>query len=68
MCQYLHLPVAEGKRDRTQLLRCLPLALMFILTQISRSRRVLMHCNQGQDRSVGVAVAAVALFLCVGMR
>jgi protein-tyrosine phosphatase len=64
--EYLHLPVAEGKRDRTKLIQALPLALVFILTQIARGRRVLIHCNQGQDRSVGVATAAIALFCIWG--
>jgi tRNA A64-2'-O-ribosylphosphate transferase len=57
---YLQLPVAEGKRDRHRLDALLPSALRFVYAQIRLGRKVLIHCAQGRDRSVGVAVAVLA--------
>ncbi|CAJ1966154.1 unnamed protein product [Cylindrotheca closterium] len=61
-CFYLQLVVAEGKRDKTQLERLLPLGLAFLLHHMRQGRRTLVHCAQGKDRSVAIAVASVALF------
>jgi tRNA A64-2'-O-ribosylphosphate transferase len=60
-CFYLQVVVAEGKRDKTQLERLLPLGLAFLLHHIQQGRRTLVHCAQGKDRSVALAVAFVAL-------
>ena len=57
---YLQLPVAEGKRDKSELERWLPVGWMFLWQHICRSperRNVLIHCNQGKDRSVAMALA-----------
>eukprot|EP00038_Savillea_parva_P016285 m.16486 g.16486 ORF g.16486 m.16486 type:complete len:903 (+) comp3390_c0_seq1:1-2709(+) len=59
---YIQLPVAEGKRDRYRLEALLPTALRFVYTHLRRQRRVLIHCAQGRDRSVGVTVAVLAAF------
>ncbi len=61
--RYLHMPVREGKADKKTLIELLPLALGFVLIQLAHRRTVLIHCNQGVDRSVGVAIAVSALFL-----
>lgn len=61
-CFYLQLVVAEGKRDRTELERLLPLGLAFLTLHIQQGRRALVHCAQGKDRSVAIALAFVALF------
>ncbi len=58
---YLQLPVAEGKRDRTELERWMPVGLVFLVLHLQQRRRVLVHCNQGKDRSVAVVLAFVAL-------
>eukprot|EP00980_Cylindrotheca_fusiformis_P001849 scaffold414_cov109-Cylindrotheca_fusiformis.AAC.12 len=58
---YLQLKVAEGKRDRTQLERLLPIALTFLIHHMQHGRRVLVHCAQGKDRSVAVGLAFAAL-------
>lgn len=58
---YLKLPVAEGKRDRIQLERWLPVGLLFLLLHIQKGRRILVHCNQGKDRSVAVVMALVSI-------
>ncbi|KAK5828857.1 tRNA A64-2'-O-ribosylphosphate transferase [Linnemannia elongata] len=66
---YLHLPIAEGKKGQHQLLEMIPIAikavhLMFAtnnkdskVIQETRSPRILVHCQQGMDRSVGVSLA-----------
>eukprot|EP00934_Nitzschia_sp_Nitz4_P005840 Nitzschia sp. Nitz4//scaffold159_size51929//31719//33494//NITZ4_006881-RA/size51929-snap-gene-0.63-mRNA-1//-1//CDS//3329537580//5830//frame0 len=57
---YLKMPVAEGKRDKTQLERWLPVGLAFLWQHaVNSGRRVLVHCNQGKDRSVAVVMAFV---------
>ena len=58
---YLQLPVAEGKRDKTELERWLPVGLTFLFVQLQRNRRVLVHCAQGKDRSVAIVLAFVML-------
>lgn len=60
---YLHIPVEEGKRDRTELERWLPLAIFFVgVHAVTYKRRVLIHCAQGMDRSVAIAIACVCIF------
>ena len=54
---YLQLPVEEGKRDRTELERWLAVGVAFVLAHAPR--RVLIHCAQGRDRSVAVALAVI---------
>jgi hypothetical protein len=64
ICQYYHMPVPEGKRDKQEVLvAMMPQALCFILLHLSQGHRVLVHCNQGMDRSVGIVAAACALFV-----
>ena len=58
---YLQLPVAEGKRDKTQLEKWLPVGMVFIIQHLQQNRRVLVHCAQGRDRSVAVVMALVTL-------
>jgi len=60
--KYLFLPVKEGKKDRTELERWLPLACFFAIMQVTSGKSLLIHCAQGLDRSVAVAMAFVALF------
>ncbi|KAH8072888.1 tRNA-Phe hydroxylase [Aureococcus anophagefferens] len=57
---YLQVPVAEGKKDRRGLEAGLPGALRFAAAHLAAGRRVLVHCAQGRDRSVAVAVALLA--------
>ena len=57
--RYLEIPVAEGKRDRTGLEEHLPAALRFVAARLASGSRVLIHCAQGRDRSVGVAIAVL---------
>jgi tRNA A64-2'-O-ribosylphosphate transferase len=59
---YLQLAVSEGKRDKTELERWMPVGLVFLLQHLQQGRRVLVHCAQGKDRSVAMVLALVALF------
>ncbi|KAL7534792.1 hypothetical protein ACHAWF_004954 [Thalassiosira exigua] len=58
---YLQLPVEEGKRDKAELERWMPVGLVFVMKHLQRKRSVLVHCAQGRDRSVAVVLAFVAL-------
>mmetsp|Transcript_17186 Transcript_17186/g.35908 ORF Transcript_17186/g.35908 Transcript_17186/m.35908 type:complete len:498 (+) Transcript_17186:1110-2603(+) len=58
---YLQLPVEEGKRDKTQLEQWMSVGLAFLIHHLQRNRRVLVHCAQGKDRSVAVALIFVVL-------
>lgn len=58
---YLQLPVAEGKRDRTELERWMPVGLLYLVQHLQQGHRVLVHCNQGRDRSVAIVLAFVAI-------
>jgi tRNA A64-2'-O-ribosylphosphate transferase len=65
-CFYLQLPVAEGKRDKTELERWMPVGLTYLILHMQQGRRVLVHCAQGKDRSVGVVLAFVAIVCPLG--
>jgi tRNA A64-2'-O-ribosylphosphate transferase len=58
---YLQLPVEEGKRDKSELERWMPVGVLFLIYHLQEGRRVLVHCAQGRDRSVAVVVVAVIL-------
>ncbi|KAL3827593.1 hypothetical protein ACHAXA_002090 [Cyclostephanos tholiformis] len=59
---YMQLPVMEGKRDKHELERYLPIGIIFIAHHLKRGDRVLVHCAQGRDRSVAIVMAFVAIF------
>jgi tRNA A64-2'-O-ribosylphosphate transferase len=59
---YLQLPVPEGKRDRSELERWLAVGIVFCTVHARQGRRILIHCAQGKDRSVCVAMAVVICF------
>jgi tRNA A64-2'-O-ribosylphosphate transferase len=59
---YLQLPVKEGKRDKTELEKWMPVGLAFLLLHLQNGRRVLVHCAQGKDRSVAVVLVFICLF------
>lgn len=60
---YLQMPVREGKRDKTELERWLAVGIAFVTLHRASGLRVLIHCAQGKDRSVAVAMACIIL-LC----
>ena len=65
---YLHLPVAEGKKDRRGLEQQMPHALTFAWPLLLAGKTLLVHCNQGKDRSVAVAIAILATFYSATMQ
>ena len=52
----------RGKRDTSELERWMPVGLVFVARRLQCGSRVLVHCAQGRDRSVAIAMAFVALF------
>jgi tRNA A64-2'-O-ribosylphosphate transferase len=58
---YLQLPVQEGKRDKHELERWMPIGLVFLIHHLQQGRRVLVHCAQGKDRSVACVLIFVVL-------
>jgi len=60
-CYYLQLPVLEGKKDKKELERWLPVGLVFLIHHLQHDKSVLVHCAQGKDRSVAVVLALVVL-------
>ncbi|OZJ06981.1 hypothetical protein BZG36_00050 [Bifiguratus adelaidae] len=61
---YLHLNIPEGKKGQNEFYASLPRALAFIKGRLraDQSHRILIHCAKGQDRSVGIALAALVAF------
>jgi tRNA A64-2'-O-ribosylphosphate transferase len=59
---YLQLPVEEGKRDKHELEKWLAVGIVFVVHHAAKGRKVLIHCAQGRDRSVAVAMSVAALF------
>lgn len=62
-CFYLQLPVAQGKKDKTELERWMPIGLVFLIHHLQQKRRVLVYGNKGRDRAVAVVLALV-VFVC----
>lgn len=60
--QYLFLNIPEGKRGERKLGQSIPLALSFSQPHILAKHRILIHCSQGKDRSVGIALAIFLAF------
>ena len=59
---YLQLPVKEGKRDRSELERWMAVGAFFVWWHARLQRRTLIHCAQGKDRSVAMAMCIITLF------
>jgi tRNA A64-2'-O-ribosylphosphate transferase len=59
---YLQLPVKEGKRDKSELERWMAVGIVYCVIHAQQKRRILIHCAQGKDRSVAVAMAITVLF------
>ncbi|KAF7819763.1 initiator tRNA phosphoribosyl transferase family protein [Senna tora] len=54
---YLHLPIATSKFDRFSILNNLPSAVSFAKLNLSKGRRLLVCCSNGEDISVCVCLA-----------
>lgn len=59
---YLQLPVKEGKRDRSDLENWMAVAMLFIGMYLIKDKRILIHCAQGMDRSVAVAMSTLCIY------
>jgi tRNA A64-2'-O-ribosylphosphate transferase len=55
--QYLFLNIPEGKKGQHEILKAIPKALEFVGPFIRAGKKVLVHCAQGKDRSVAIALA-----------
>ncbi|KAI8320116.1 initiator tRNA phosphoribosyl transferase [Martensiomyces pterosporus] len=60
--RYLFLDIPEGKRGQVELAKSIPKALEFVKPFVEQKKRVLIHCSQGMDRSVGIALAVLAQY------
>jgi tRNA A64-2'-O-ribosylphosphate transferase len=60
---YLQLEVKEGKRDKTELEKWMTVGIVFCMKQLQSKQKVLIHCAQGKDRSVALAMAVI-IFCC----
>ncbi|KAI9209581.1 tRNA A64-2'-O-ribosylphosphate transferase [Polychytrium aggregatum] len=66
---YFYLPIPEGKKGQHDLGAQIPHILRIMAECYSKSRpRVLFHCAQGKDRSVGIALATLLQFYNNGDR
>jgi tRNA A64-2'-O-ribosylphosphate transferase len=59
---YLQCPVKEGKKDKKELEKWLPVGIYFIWWHRKNKRSVLVHCAQGMDRSVAFVMATAVIF------
>ena len=61
---YLFLQIPEGKKGQYELFNSLPKAFEFVKKQleIDPIRKILVHCMQGVDRSVGISIALLLRF------
>ncbi|KAJ2160623.1 tRNA A64-2'-O-ribosylphosphate transferase [Coemansia sp. RSA 552] len=62
--RYLFLPIPEGKKGQVALGKSIPRALEFIRPFLAAKENpaVLIHCSQGVDRSVGIALAILTRY------
>ncbi|CAG8497885.1 12941_t:CDS:10 [Ambispora leptoticha] len=56
---YLQLPIPEGKKGQHILFEMIPKALDYLKIPLMEHQRILIHCEQGVDRSVGIALAVL---------
>jgi tRNA A64-2'-O-ribosylphosphate transferase len=59
---YLYLDIPEGKKGQNELFRSITPFLNWIAPFIMQKKRILIHCMQGRDRSVGIAIALFQRF------
>ncbi|KAJ3274997.1 hypothetical protein HDV01_001503 [Terramyces sp. JEL0728] len=59
---YLYLDIPEGKKGQNQLFNCIKPLLSKLETMENFPSRLLVHCMQGKDRSVGVALSILIQF------
>ncbi|KAJ1922001.1 tRNA A64-2'-O-ribosylphosphate transferase [Mycoemilia scoparia] len=60
--RYLYLPIPEGKKGQHALGENIPMALDFARKVLLKNEKVLVHCSQGMDRSVGITLAILTKY------
>ncbi|KAJ2851200.1 tRNA A64-2'-O-ribosylphosphate transferase [Coemansia brasiliensis] len=61
--RYLHLPITDSKRGQLEMAQAIPRAIEFIAQYIgNRSTRILVHCAQGTNVSVCIALAILTKY------
>ncbi|KAJ2602551.1 tRNA A64-2'-O-ribosylphosphate transferase [Coemansia sp. RSA 1722] len=61
--KYLYLDIPEGKRGQVQLGKSIEGAIRFAKRFVENpGMRLLVHCSQGMDRSVGISLAILAKY------
>ncbi|TPX44886.1 hypothetical protein SeLEV6574_g04229 [Synchytrium endobioticum] len=64
--RYLYLAIPEGKKGQWELEKRIPRAIDFVrglLSEMEGGIRLLVHCMQGRDRSVGITLALLTEFV-----
>ncbi|CAG8675455.1 8632_t:CDS:2, partial [Paraglomus occultum] len=59
---YLLLPIPEGKKGQHILYDMLPVAIDFLNEPLRERKKILIHCSQGVDRSVGIALGVIVTY------
>jgi tRNA A64-2'-O-ribosylphosphate transferase len=60
--QYLYLDIPEGKKGQNELFQSITPFLTWIRPHLFEKQRILIHCMQGKDRSVGIGIALFQRF------
>ncbi|KAJ3184084.1 hypothetical protein HDU85_001935 [Gaertneriomyces sp. JEL0708] len=60
--RYIYLDIPEGKKGQHALFQCLPEIISELQEPLETQRKILLHCMQGKDRSVGIALALLIQF------
>ncbi|KAJ2958817.1 hypothetical protein NQZ79_g5685 [Umbelopsis isabellina] len=60
--RYLHLNIPASKRGQHELFKCIPTAIEFCKEPIRASKTILVHCAEGKDRAVGIALALLVRY------
>ncbi|KAJ2307688.1 tRNA A64-2'-O-ribosylphosphate transferase [Coemansia sp. RSA 2705] len=60
--RYLYMPITDSKRGQSEMAGAIPRALEFVRPFVSSNARVLVHCAQGSNLSVCVALAILVQY------
>ncbi|KAI9285369.1 tRNA A64-2'-O-ribosylphosphate transferase [Umbelopsis sp. AD052] len=60
--RYLHLNIPSGKRGQHILFSYIPLVLQFCQEPMASKKSILVHCIEGKDRAVGIALALLVQY------
>ncbi|CAO3671838.1 unnamed protein product [Umbelopsis vinacea] len=60
--RYIQLKIPAGKKGQHLLYECIPNAIQFCQEPITKGKSILVHCIEGKDRAVGIALALLVKF------